>query len=282
MQTYKIKSGDTLGKVAKKFYGDPQKYTLISKANGIRDPNKIKLGQVLDIPFDREDISDSTDLMTIQSQEIPIDRTTMRLPEGQYIGEPKPKNLIVLHFTAGTTARSAFNTWMADSLRIATAYVVDTDGTVYELFDPQCWAYALGIKGQPGYPNEKRAIQIEIANVGPLKRRGDLLCWWPPDNAFQTRWCHLDEDHKYAKASHRGCDYYARFPDIQFLAVGNLVKYLCERFQIPNQIPKDKINTCDLDWFTKYEGIVSHQNCRNDKYDIGPAFDWDLLEEYIT
>ena len=88
MQTYKIKSGDTLAKIAKKFYGDAQKYMLIAKANDIRDPNKIKVGQVLDIPFDQGDISDSTDLMTIQSQEIPIDRTTMRLPEGQYIADP--------------------------------------------------------------------------------------------------------------------------------------------------------------------------------------------------
>ena len=279
MQTYKIKKGDTLGKVAKKLYGDSQKYTLIAKANGIKDPDKIKVGQVLDIPFDREDISDSTDLMAIQSQEIPIDRITMRLPEGQYINEPKPKDLIVLHFTAGTTARSAFNTWMADSLRIATAYVVDTDGTIYELFDPQCWAYALGLKGQPVAPNEKRAIQIEIANVGPLKRRSDKLCWWPPDNSFQTRWCNVDEEHKYVKASHRGCDYYASLPDIQFLSVCNLVNYLCERFQIPKKIPKKKIDICELDWFTNFKGIASHQNFRTDKYDIGPAFNWKKFEE---
>ncbi|UCE53461.1 MAG: LysM peptidoglycan-binding domain-containing protein [Desulfobacterales bacterium] len=282
MQTYKVKSGDTLAKIAKKFYGDAQKYMLIAKANDIRDPNKIKVGQVLDIPFDRGDISDSTDLMTIQAQEIPIDRTSMRLPEGQYIVDPKPKNLIVLHFTAGTTARSAFNTWMADSLRIAAAYIVDADSSIYELFDPQCWAFALGIKGQPGYPNEKRAIQIEIANVGPLKRRDDMLCWWPPENSFKTRWCHVDEDHKYVKASHRGCDYYAGFPDIQFLSVCNLVKYLCERFEIPKDIPKDKLDICDLDWFTNYEGIASHQNFRTDKYDIGPAFDWERFEDFIT
>ncbi|MFX0202521.1 MAG: LysM peptidoglycan-binding domain-containing protein [Candidatus Hodarchaeota archaeon] len=282
MQTYKIKKGDTLGKIAQKFYGDAQKYMLIAKANDIRDPNKVKVGQVLDIPFDQGDISDSTDLMTIQSQEIPIDRTTMRLPEGQYINEPKSKRLIVLHFTAGSTARSAFNTWMADSLRIATAYVVDTDGIIYELFDPQCWAYALGIKGQPGSPNEKRAIQIEIANVGPLKRRDDTLYWWPPENSFKTRWCHLDESHKYVKGSHRGCDYYAAYPDIQFLSVCNLVKYLCERFDIPKDIPKDKLYSCDLDWFTNYNGIASHQNFRTDKYDIGPAFDWKRFEEFIT
>lgn len=225
MQTYKVKRGDTLAKIAKRLYGDPGKYTLIAEVNDISDPNKIRVGQVLEVPFDDGgNISDSTDLMTIRSEEVPIDRTTMRLPHGQYIDNPMPKNLIVLHFTAGTTARSAFSSWLADPYRIATAYIVDVDGSIYELFDPQCWAYALGIKGQPGAPNEKRAIQIEIANVGPLKRRDNTLCWWPPGNAFKTRWCHMDENHKYVESSHRGMHYYASFPDIQFLSICNLVK----------------------------------------------------------
>ena len=236
---------------------------------------------MLDIPFDDGgDISDSTDLMTIRSEEIPIDRTGMRLPTGQYLDTPVSKNLIVLHFTAGTSARSAYNTWMADPLRIATAYIVDGDGSIYELFDPSCWAYALGIKGQPGAPNEKRAIQIEIANVGPLKRRDDTLCWWP--NGFKTRWCHLDETHKYVESTHRGMHYYAGFPDIQFLSVCMLVKYLCDRFEIDRRIPEDRLDTFDLDWFTDYAGIASHQNFRKDKYDIGPAFDWERFKELIA
>lgn len=282
MQTYKVKRGDTLGKIAKQFYDDPSKYTLIAAANDIGDPNKIRVGQILDIPFEGGDISDSTDLMTIRSEEIPIDRTSMRLPDGQYIDNPAPKNLIVLHFTAGSSARSAFNTWMADPYRIATAYIVDVDGSIYELFDPQCWAYALGIKGQAGAPNEKRAIQIEIANVGPLKRREDSLFWWPPDNAFKTRWCHMDESHKYVASPHRGFDFYASFPDIQFLSICRLVTYLCERFKIDKQIPKDKLGVYDLDGFTRYQGIASHQNFRKDKYDIGPAFDWEKFEAFIS
>lgn len=282
MQTYKVKSGETLAAIAERIYGDAQKYMLIANANNIRDPNKIEVGQILDIPFDRDDISDSTDLMTIQPQELPIDRTTMRLPEGQYIAEQKSKDLIVLHFTAGSTARSAFNTWMADSYRIATAYIVDVDGTVYELFDPQYWAYALGIKGQPGFPNEKRSIQIEIANVGPLKLRGETLYWWPPKDKFETRWCHRNETHKYVKNSYRGYDYYATFPDIQFLSVCNLVKYLCERFNIEKEIPDGKQDSYDLERFTEYQGIASHQNFRLDKYDPGPAFDWKKFKELIT
>jgi N-acetyl-anhydromuramyl-L-alanine amidase AmpD len=219
------------------------------------------------------EFSDSTDLMSVVQPEVAINRTSLRLPDGQYLATETPKNLIVLHFTAGTTAKSAYNTWVNDPQRIATAYIVDRDGEIYEAFDPKYWAYALGIKGGMGPVFEKRAIQVEIANVGPLKLRGDKLCWWPND--FNAHWCDLSETHKYVKSSFRGNDYYAAFPDEQFLAVCSLVKQLCETFNIPKQIPpEEKLMQTDLEWFANYSGIASHQNVRADKFDIGPAFNW--------
>lgn len=51
---YEIKSGDTLGKVAKQFYGKPMEYKRIFEANRnvIEDPNKIYPGQKIKIPLD--------------------------------------------------------------------------------------------------------------------------------------------------------------------------------------------------------------------------------------
>ena len=50
---YTVKSGDTLGKIAKHFYKDPMLYTEIFKANTatLSHPDKIEIGQVLTIPF---------------------------------------------------------------------------------------------------------------------------------------------------------------------------------------------------------------------------------------
>lgn len=50
--TYTVKSGDTLGKIAKSFYGDAMKYPKIFEANQpmLDDPDKIYPGQVLRIP----------------------------------------------------------------------------------------------------------------------------------------------------------------------------------------------------------------------------------------
>ena len=51
-KTYTVKSGDTLGKIAKQFYGSASKYPKIFEANQpmLKDPDKIYPGQVLRIP----------------------------------------------------------------------------------------------------------------------------------------------------------------------------------------------------------------------------------------
>jgi len=51
-QTYTVKSGDTLSKIAKELLGDGNAYMTIFNANKdqLSDPDKIKPGQVLKIP----------------------------------------------------------------------------------------------------------------------------------------------------------------------------------------------------------------------------------------
>lgn len=49
---YTVKAGDTLSEIAQRFYGDASKesYMKIARANGISDPNLIRVGQKLQIP----------------------------------------------------------------------------------------------------------------------------------------------------------------------------------------------------------------------------------------
>ncbi|MDH3647006.1 MAG: LysM peptidoglycan-binding domain-containing protein [Gammaproteobacteria bacterium] len=51
---YVVQSGDTLSKLAKKYYGDAMQYPKIFEANRdiLSDPNKINVGQKLRIPLD--------------------------------------------------------------------------------------------------------------------------------------------------------------------------------------------------------------------------------------
>ena len=53
-ETYTIKSGDTLSRISKQFYGDANEYMRIFYANRdkLKDPDKIQVGQQLVIPAD--------------------------------------------------------------------------------------------------------------------------------------------------------------------------------------------------------------------------------------
>ena len=50
MNTYRVKKGDTLGKIARQFYGDSARFPLIVAANNIPDPDRLTIGQALIVP----------------------------------------------------------------------------------------------------------------------------------------------------------------------------------------------------------------------------------------
>ncbi len=51
-QWHEVKSGETLGKIAQRYYGDASLYPKIFEANKdvLKDPNMIRVGQKLRIP----------------------------------------------------------------------------------------------------------------------------------------------------------------------------------------------------------------------------------------
>ena len=53
-KTYTVENGDTLNSIAKKFYGDERKYSLIAEANDLGRGGVLVVGQKLVIPPDSE------------------------------------------------------------------------------------------------------------------------------------------------------------------------------------------------------------------------------------
>ncbi len=49
--TYTVQAGDSLSKISSLFYGNPNNYETIAKANSLSDPDKIHAGQGLKIPL---------------------------------------------------------------------------------------------------------------------------------------------------------------------------------------------------------------------------------------
>jgi LysM repeat protein len=50
LTTYRVRKGDTLGKIAARFYGDAGRFPLIVSANVIMNPDQLIPGQTLTIP----------------------------------------------------------------------------------------------------------------------------------------------------------------------------------------------------------------------------------------
>jgi N-acetyl-anhydromuramyl-L-alanine amidase AmpD len=281
MLTYTVKSGDTLSAIARRL-GVP--LHLLIEVNNIRDINRIRVGQVLQVPGMTTDTREHPEPPPAPAPvpapaPLAINRDRFALPPSQYMHEETEKDLIIVHFTAGSTASGAFSSWMTTDARVATAYILDLDGTIYELFDPRYWAYHLGIKGaaSQNFRHDRRSIGIEIVNVGPLKERDGALFWWPND--FRTRFCGLDETDKYVKKAYRGFQHYAAYTPDQSAALGPLVDHLRQRFSIPKRLPSlaQRERSDPSGYFKDFRGIASHQNFRADKFDTGPALDWGSL-----
>ena len=276
MVEYIVQPGNSFSAIAKKF-GIP--LSALIAANQITDPNQLKVGQKLLIPSittDEATLPPAPPPATPIPSRLAIDRKKFALAPGQFFAQEFPKDLLVLHFTAGQSARSAYDTWRATPLQVATAYIVDTDGTIYECFSPRAWAYHLGVTGtaSANWKHDKRSIGIEIANPGPLvidKANPQQLNWWPAD--FSTKWCTLAETTKYVAVPYRGFSHFAAVPSCQTDAVTALVDHLCHTFSIPKVLPAVAQQTeFDMSFFNAFKGIATHQNFRKDKSEIGPAF----------
>lgn len=209
-----------------------------------------------------------------------IDRSTFRLGTSEYMRQETTKTQLVLHFTAGSSARGAFESWRNDGRTVATAYIVDLNGTIFETFDPRYWSHALGVRHSLSRQAEQGAVQIEIVGWGPLRRVGNNLCSWP--KGWTNRYCSVSDTPQYVQKRFRGEEYFSAFPMIQVDAVAALCRYLCRRFDIPADVPPiDFRGVANVPRAAGFRGIVAHENYRQDKWDVGPAFPWDRFQAAI-
>jgi len=195
----------------------------------------------------------------------------IRLPADQYMPTKQAKSLIVVHHTAGGSARSTFDWWKTTPERIGTAYIVERDGTVHEVFDPSSWAYHLGVKGEVEL--ERRSIGIEIASEGGLTPGpGDLYAFGVVSD--RTRFRGEVYDHG---SDWRGFRHFAAYTEPALLSVFALVDLLCSRFGIPRQTPAAELEYDQA--LRGFRGVIGHHHVRADKSDVHPGFPWVRLVE---
>ena len=182
------------------------------------------------------------------------------LKDNQYYPTEYPKKYIFLHHTAGGSAASSIAGWAADEKHIATPYVIDRDGSIYECFDPKYWAYSLGVKGQTGL--ERATIAIEIACYGALTEKNGKWVTYTNKEIPAAQTVKLD-------SVFRGYQVWEAYTPEQIKALSQLLPYLIDKFKIPLQA--DRKNFWEYkDPATLPPGIYSHTTVRKDKIDIFP------------
>jgi hypothetical protein len=202
-----------------------------------------------------------------------IDRS-LRLPATEYFPGPERKSGIALHHTVGGSAESTIRWWREDRTRAGrpsltgTAYIVDRDGTVYEAFEPEAWAYQFGVTWPAAarLAFERRFVGIEIASEGALvERDGSLYCF----DRVSPRTLKPKSEAFDCGREYRGYRWFDRYEDAQLTAVGALVDELCDRLRIPRQFPDPPFD-CYGDALVGFEGVIGHAMVRPDKTDPAP------------
>lgn len=193
-----------------------------------------------------------------------------------YYEQEHVKRKIALHFTMGYLKGDIAT---LTKQHVSVPFVIGRNGNIYNLFASKYWSYHLGPGAAGGNTAMSReCIGIEISNIGPLKKIGNNLVSTYSNTDI---YCSLDETQYYTELSndYRGYKYYAKFTSNQYDSTIKLIKFLSGKYNIPKTFVSEsrRFQTLTATEFTSFSGIVSHVNCRTDKVDIGPAFDWQRL-----
>lgn len=236
----------------------------------------------------------------------------LRLTSDQYFQQGFTKTQVYLHHTVGGSAKSTFAYWQGNADRIATAYIIERDGTIYEVFDPMHWAWHLGLKTASNGQANKQSIGIELASEGALRSGFELNTMCGQKRFEDTYLYAFDIDPLYkdgqlqpksewfkgAKKLYsamdtgkffdlpvgfRGYHFFDAYDEPQIVAAIELVNQLCEQFNIPKKlIPNQDKFQFDESLILGFSGILTHANVRADKSDLCPAWDWDRLANALV
>jgi len=214
---------------------------------------------------------------------VPVDRS-LRLPQSEYFAEPQAKSGIALHHTVCDSVHTTMKLWRRDKTpggsprKIATAYVIERDGTIYEAFDPECWAWQFGLHWRENLriPFERRFIGIEISSEGGLMEYRENLYAYQKVSPLTRK---PKDEALRCDTPYRGYQWFDRYDIAQLASVARLVDELCARFSIPRVYPEHPFLYYGTT-LASFRGVIGHAMVRADKSD--PAPDprlWETLRE---
>ena len=192
--------------------------------------------------------------------------------ENQYFKEKQFKNQIVIHHTAGgSNADNVMHGWNFNVDRVATAYLIDGLGVVKQAFEPEYWAYHLGLKSGNNLSLNKGSIGIEVCNWGQLIKKGDKYYNYINKEVPESEVVFLKK--------FRGFEYYHKYNDLQLASLKKLLNELCAKFAINKKYNSDMWDISP-NALKGVNGIYTHVSYRSDKNDMSPQIN--LIEMLKT
>lgn len=208
--------------------------------------------------------------------------------QNQYYREETTKSQICLHHTvSGGFAQGVIDWWNQDPQRIATQFVVQKDGTIFQLYSSKYWAHHLGLKstflqkmGFSDYDSRnvllnKSSVAMEICNWGGLVKDENGAfhpAKWDTNLKKYVPYMKItipnDEVQIYPKPF-RDFIYFEKYSPEQIVSVNRLVVYLCEKFGIDKTYQPDMWDV-SMNALSGKSHIYSHCSFRTDKSDCHP------------
>lgn len=201
------------------------------------------------------------------------------LPTYCYYQSVVEKKQIVLHHTAGgPTAQPVYESWKTSANKVATAFVIERNGQIYQMFDENHWAWHLGVQQNDRVRKfaqglDACSIGIELCNFGYLtkvteKHIGGKSYYKTYVNSEipSDEVCDLGQ-------MWRGMEYFHKYSAAQIISACKLVKYLAEKHKIPLSgfyTPQDNWFDINQEALDGNPGLFNHSNYRTDKTDLSP------------
>lgn len=208
--------------------------------------------------------------------------------ESQYYREETPKNQVVVHHTvSGGFAQGVIDWWNTDPQRIATHFIIQADGTIFQLYSSKYWAHHLGVKadflkklgfGDYGTRNtllNKSTVAIEVCNWGGLVKAEDGTfhpAKWDTTLKKYVPYMKVtipEENVQSFPKPFRDFLYFEKYSPAQILSINRMVVYLCDKFGIPKAYNPDMWDVSKNALGSK-PGVWTHVSYRADKSDMMP------------
>jgi len=208
-------------------------------------------------------------------------------PENQYYREETTKTQVILHHTVSSgSADGVISWWNQDPQHIATHFIIDGSGKIFQLYSSKYWAHHLGIKSdflkKMGFKDylarnqilNENSVAMEICNWGGLVKDGNGFHPAKWDTTLKkyvpyTKITIPDDKVQIYDKPFRDFKYFEKYAPKQIESIAKITIYLCDKFGIDKSYQPDMWDV-SKNALNGKSGIYSHVSFRQDKSDLHP------------